>query len=860
MVRKIYRILIALTVVCCHTACNESFDVPTSLAPDSPGTITITFISSGMSRSVNSDKSEELVENLYIGLYPLDASDTDAATFWAPFEYIEDHPNVIQKDGKTYVTLQLNDAMSSVLFDNINGKECRIFAVANVPEDVHVPNKASIQTLKSMSVISNFDNGEVQPSFIMTCGTDINNDKIKYSAPTVQGQKGKAAGTLNLKRTAAKIRLNVTVPEKIEIKDDAGHVKETWHPRKTDDKVNMNVALINGVKQATAVAAEKPVNDEAYFDSDLSELSPNGGGYVLDIPFYTYPNSWTESINETRKTILSLTVPWYKDGADSNSTSTFYYQVPLTPAEVTKLESNHSYIVNLTVGMLGSLVPDTPVTVEDVSYQIVNWGDGEVEVPIEDSRYLVVNPNVYTFNNETNMSIPYYTSHPVEIVDVKIKYQRFNFISDVTNPDVGRVVEFTIDEDQIENTNEKYPETPIYTDSKTETLGQKYLNIIHPLNLWTPCDKDDAEVSLIEHTSLADTIAVANSIKYYKPETDDAFSMYTITFTVRHEDRPEYKEDVVIYQYPAIYIEADRNPASKPEGNIFVNGYTNLRSVNNSSNENWKGSQSYGSTTGLTWEDAKNKNPNMYIINITSLSEDIKFSVYDEDTKVTTEYNYVIGDPRSKFCQNLFNTTTFTSTREELVDGETVEKTYTGYVNLKTRTNNSDPAAVSRCNKVVPLYPNDTERTLTYYYVTLEDGSVTNMISPQFRIASSWGVTSGISRFQARYRAALYQENKFPAGRWRIPTVAEFSYINKLSNDRKIPQLFTYNTPYWTSDGLYRCTKEGQISRMKEQADYRAVRAVYDDWYWSQYPQYKITPDANGDYTYTLGDVLRGAQ
>ena len=835
MSKYIFISIATLCVMLGCASCNDSMDTPSSPTPGSPGSLTLTFRNSASSRSIASDNSEILIDNLYIGLYPLDASDTDNATAWTSYSYLGASQSKV-------VTMQLNDAVSNALFSNTDGKKCRIFALANVPEGINVPRNASIETMKALSVKSDFKSGKAQTSFIMSGG----NDFVMYSAPPVQGQKGKAEGAVELIRTAAKIRLNVSLPEKIEIKDDEGNVKETWHPVMTGESIN--AALINGVCHANAVAAEKPLEDDAYFDSDLVALKKSGNAnypYTIDVPFYTYPNLWTESTDETHKTTISLIVPWYKEDTP-DAWSTFYYQVPVTPVEVTQLESNHSYNVNISVGMLGSLVPDTPVTVEDVSYQIVNWGVQEVDVPIEDSRYLVVNPNVYTFNNETNMSIPYYTSHPVEIVDVKIQYQRFNFVSDPDNNFVGEVVSFTIDEDQITRSNEsnsqKICETSLYN-----TTGQDFIRVFHPLNLWTPMDEEGNEVELINHNDVKSAEQLkqevddtAEKIWLYKETAEDAFSMYTITLTIRHKDHPEYKEDIVIYQYPSIYIEAERNPASQTNGNVYVNGFTNRGS---SSSQNV-----YGSIFGILGSEsvpAHNKNPNMYIINITSLSENNTFTVKDEATGIVEAYDYVINDPRAKFCTN------------GLTAGSDQDCSP-----LTTRTSDQGVAG-SWCTPASSLYHKtgeNVDRRLQYYYPTLEDGSAKNSIAPQFRIASSWGVTVGIYRNYARRRCALYQEQQYPSGRWRIPTLAEFCYINKLSNERKIPILFTEDVTYWTSEGLYKGTKEGEIIRVSDQKDQKAVRAVYDEWYWSQYPQYSITPDANGNYTYTLGDVPRGVQ
>ena len=41
------------------------------------------------------------------------------------------------------------------------------------------------------------------------------------------------------------------------------------------------------------------------------------------------------------------------------------------------------------------------------------------------------------------------------------------------------------------------------------------------------------------------------------------------------------------------------------------------------------------------------------------------------------------------------------------------------------------------------------------------------------------------------YRCAGYQEAGYPAGRWRVPTMAEINYIVQLSGWGVIPSLFS---------------------------------------------------------------------
>lgn len=101
-----------------------------------------------------------------------------------------------------------------------------------------------------------------------------------------------------------------------------------------------------------------------------------------------------------------------------------------------------------------------------------------------------------------------------------------------------------------------------------------------------------------------------------------------------------------------------------------------------------------------------------------------------------------------------------------------------------------------------------------------------DVISPIYKIASSWGQTGKIDENEALKRCGSYQEAGYPAGRWRIPTKAEVEYIINLSEEEKIPQLFNDNGDYWTSSGVFN-TDTGMTNRSSAY-----VRCVYDVWYW----------------------------
>ena len=117
---------------------------------------------------------------------------------------------------------------------------------------------------------------------------------------------------------------------------------------------------------------------------------------------------------------------------------------------------------------------------------------------------------------------------------------------------------------------------------------------------------------------------------------------------------------------------------------------------------------------------------------------------------------------------------------------------------------------------------------LSNYRAGRGDDAAKSVVSPGFMIASSYGKTQPLASFaRANERCATYQENGYPAGRWRIPTEGEIKYLIQLSDAGFIPSLF--NARYYKSDGGYY-----ESSGSTSESIY--VRCVYDTWYWGEEP------------------------
>ena len=144
--------------------------------------------------------------------------------------------------------------------------------------------------------------------------------------------------------------------------------------------------------------------------------------------------------------------------------------------------------------------------------------------------------------------------------------------------------------------------------------------------------------------------------------------------------------------------------------------------------------------------------------------------------------------------------------------------------------------------------PRDVAGTLNYIDVTRYRKTKTDandVISPGFKIASSYGMVvnrsedgnySGITYENAVKRCASYQENGYPAGRWRVPTEAEMEFVIYLSDYGKVPSLFQGS--YYASSGRYLNYENGTYqgyANATSQYGYR-VRCVYDTWFWGEEP------------------------
>ena len=153
-----------------------------------------------------------------------------------------------------------------------------------------------------------------------------------------------------------------------------------------------------------------------------------------------------------------------------------------------------------------------------------------------------------------------------------------------------------------------------------------------------------------------------------------------------------------------------------------------------------------------------------------------------------------------------------------------------------------DVSTTGSWSEVKTYWANDhNNKTLQYYYPTDGDGNTFQIVAPKFRIVS-FNNASGkyCDPDGAAMRCASLQEDGIPAGRWRLPTVAEIKYIITLQKAGAIQEIFSSSTSYYATAAygdknhskLITLTLDGNNYNWNNLTSGMSVRCVYDEWYW----------------------------
>lgn len=243
----------------------------------------------------------------------------------------------------------------------------------------------------------------------------------------------------------------------------------------------------------------------------------------------------------------------------------------------------------------------------------------------------------------------------------------------------------------------------------------------------------------------------------------------TVVVEIYHTDNPDICERIEFVQYPAMYVTWE--PLTR--STVFVN-------ANSSRSQGWWWVRGSASASA-----------NMYTVTV---------SAFDSSTA-----EYIIADPREP------------ANNDDFVFRQNID------ANSTVRATGTDAFGDS---------------TLTGYRGAITGDVSEHLIAPQMLFSSSYisngdnNVNSYSYLTNGKYRCAGYQENGYPAGRWRLPTPAEILYVGRLGAEGKVEGIFVNNVVYLSSNGGYRYLENNGGSVTKEGDTSATLRCVYDLWYW----------------------------
>lgn len=681
---------------------------------------------------------------------------------------------------------------------------CDVFVIANLPEDKRpgtFASKAEGTELNRLNaILLNLTEGDydsVGKDFIMA-GFDGNVQK---------DNNNNASGTVKLIRAASKVTVTVNVPEKITLTDDLGNPGSTMVPVWEDNTgdITLKTSFHNGVSMGHIYPAGmvddgmSVLPDECFFNTEKVIYE-----YVKEIP--------AEGADGMKKHQFTCSVPFYSypNAWQKGDVHAAYLTFEL-PWKNQDDDQYHTYYYQILVNGGGRRLDPN------------HWYDLTVNVGVIGSR-VESNPvelqdmTIYVLDWTTepdpedsaggdryeDVQIEQYTYFTVSQKRIEMNNTKLGTVSFEASHGVKWALEWPTGEDAdhiIEGFDQMEKD---YNDKNNYRFSAYYVN----------CGSTPVATSLTGYIqeddfSLSET---GHSIVFTYPDgiTLDIYSPVYVHLKVWLDidgqgDEPngietEFVEHVTFVYYPAMYIV----PELSITGSVYVNGYNKTRASNDVITINDR--YDLGGAPGT--DDSKY----MHIITVSSFTKDDTFTLDNQPV------SYIIGDPRVRKSDTNLNNDGFIN------DG----------------------------------WAEDHEgTTLVDYYPTSVEGDAYRVVSPKFRISSKLGGYSSGDAEGAAMRCASYQENGYPAGRWRLPTTAEVMFVVDLQTKGVIQTLFYGSSWYFSATHRVRNYNNTVQVQDKDGNDH-SVRCVYDEWYWGSNQDAQPNPDADpeeGDeFLFTWGD------
>lgn len=769
----------------------------------------------------NTDLKENIIDNVEVFLF-----NTTDGTLKKRFSGTD-----LQKTGnESSATLRMLIPNSEVA--QYEGQNFSVVAVANAT--ITIPTSiTSLSALQALVQETTTINGTAPQAKFLMDGS-INTQTINWGTSSTYT----VPGELPLRRALAKVRLRIkNIDVDVTENGQTVHYEMVGQPKVKLVHYTEKTSLLQGkpyeVKPNEWKTSQYREMTSHIFPDKVNDTNTSNPNSFLsaNLPFYTYENDWTNDSSRETYLMVEITFRAKNQTGVYGENKAYYYRIPVNyrialpgmneteKAGLHKVQRNHLYDIVSSIGILGSEDEGEPFEV-DAFVAVQPWNEpDETDGSIRNAHFLVVKELNPLMPNMNTRQVGYLSDLPIQPItpggnEIQITKTVFEYYDQA-----GDHLVFTDNGTNVVVTRND-------VNDGTYQYGQTYTGFTEPFTKF-----GGAKVIFDETSPQNKRLTIMHDVPTnYVP--------YEIYFRVQHvsvageSGTPLYK-DVHVTQIPPKYITGTKSPGYKPnEGE--TGPYADFRFHDRIG--------SWISATG------------------TSYSGTQKNDVFYKVTTVVNAGTEKIGDPTDADGR-----TRRDAESNQLISPEFIIASQHGLTNTITpqygHAEYFDPMWQSqvRYGAYYGPYSRHFEDKLPYYDPEESDYTFDDNRQDGYRAYSNaddrcynyfegeYGVDGDyvehyVERYVEYYDYYLEQYFTTPVynqrtvkkvfkykGRWRIPTVAELEYIDKIQDDRRSAvKSLLFGQYYWTAqtDQAYNFTSN-QLDGSQTGA---AVRCVFDTY------------------------------
>ena len=225
-----------------------------------------------------------------------------------------------------------------------------------------------------------------------------------------------------LRRAAAKVVVNITAGDEVEFKDLSGGNHTQGLGLYYVRNLSYDAFLLAEAKEDENIEAK--VRTTSKGDTEYFNWDPETNPKTVSLVTYAYPNHWSNASTLEHETCIVMNLPMvYTSGGTTAEYPNSWYKIPMTDDQT--LRRNNYYEVNISLNRPGATTESTPVDVEDIYYNVMDWTEQTIQVGNEDKpKYLMVNRNSMEMRNisQDATTLEFSSSSPVTITIKDVYY------------------------------------------------------------------------------------------------------------------------------------------------------------------------------------------------------------------------------------------------------------------------------------------------------------------------------------------------------------------------------------------------------------------------------------------------------